>query len=58
MSAKVIYAVQCQRHGTEIIKGGGKSVRVPQPLTRKEKKHSGCPFCRREIAAGEETQGG
>lgn len=42
------YVVQCSKHGVESKEWAGRMVVVARPLTRKQKKHSGCPHCRKE----------
>lgn len=46
--AKKIYAVQCNKHSTEIVKGGGKEVKVQPPSTKAQRKNMGCPYCKTE----------
>ncbi len=46
--AKIRYVVQCNRHGVESKDWAGKQVAVPKPLTGKDRKEGGCPFCKKE----------
>ena len=41
---KIRYGVYCAIHGTSSKNWDGKMVIVPQPHTKKQIKHGGCPF--------------
>lgn len=46
--AKKIYAVHCNKHGSEIVKGGGKEVKVQPAKNKTDRKNRGCPHCKLE----------
>lgn len=45
---KTRYVVHCQKHGVESKDWDGKQVVVPKPINNKDRKHGGCPFCKKE----------
>lgn len=47
--AKQRYVVQCKKHGMESKDWDGKQVVVSKPLTGKDRKEGGCPYCRKEL---------
>ena len=50
---KTRYVIQCKKHGVESKDWDGKQVVVSQPVNKKDRNESGCPYCKTEAAQQE-----